>query len=172
MRAIKTRTALRAALIASTAAAALTAFGASAQTPTIAPVAEPPAEDGVEVEEVVVTAQRRVQALSDVPISVDVVSNAELQRNQIVDLQDLSTYVPNLTVGDTPGENQVSMRGLSTGPETRCSNRPSPSRWMASSARGLRSSCFRSSTWSGWRFCEGLKACCSARMRRRARSIS
>lgn len=65
--------------------------------------------------QVVVTAQRREQALSDVPISVNVVSGETLTDQRIGNLQDLSAFVPNLTVPERPGSTGASLRGLGTG---------------------------------------------------------
>lgn len=72
-------------------------------------------DDTAESGEIVVTAQRRVQALGDVPISVNVVSGDTIRDRNIVDLKDMATQVPSLTVAETPGQNQVVMRGLGTG---------------------------------------------------------
>ena len=88
----------------------------SVQAQAVPPDTAEEGEAGFAATEIVVTAQKREQRLEDVPISVNVVSGEQLRANYLSDVRDLSTYVPNLTVGDTPGENQVAIRGLSTGP--------------------------------------------------------
>ena len=50
------------------------------------------------IDEVVVTAQKREQRLIDVPISISVVDNAEIERRGIQNFSDLSYAVPNLSV--------------------------------------------------------------------------
>lgn len=59
--------------------------------------------DGVRLEEVVVTAQKRAQNLSEVPLSVTALSGDELRRSGIDTMQNLSYSVPSLTVEETGG---------------------------------------------------------------------
>lgn len=73
--------------------------------------AESAPEDGA----IIVTAQRRAQVLGDVPISVNVASGEMLKEKHVADMKDLAAYVPSLSVADTPGANQVNIRGLGTG---------------------------------------------------------
>jgi len=58
------------------------------------------AQDGgaTRLEEVVVTAQKRVQRLQDVPVSVTALSAESLIANRITTVRDLDALVPNLTV--------------------------------------------------------------------------
>jgi outer membrane receptor protein involved in Fe transport len=70
----------------------------------------------VRVEEVVVTAQKRLERLQDVPVPVTAVSARELGSSNLLRLQDYSTRIPSLTV--TPGifsQQILSLRGISTG---------------------------------------------------------
>ena len=53
---------------------------------------------GQALEEVVVTAQKRVESLQDVPISVTAISGEQIQDASIRSLQELGTYVPNFSV--------------------------------------------------------------------------
>lgn len=92
-------------------ASALALFLAANAFPAVAQDADQVSE----VETIVVTAQKRSQALHDVPISVNVVSGEDVGEKHITDVKSLSTYVPNLMAGDSPGDNQVTMRGLGTG---------------------------------------------------------
>lgn len=64
---------------------------------------------------VVVTAQRREQALQDVPAAVTALGAAELASRQIVDVKALSANAPSLLIVDTPvGKNNmiIGMRGI------------------------------------------------------------
>ena len=64
------------------------------------------------IEEVVVTAQKTVESLQDVPISVSALSGDFMQDNAIGDLVEVSTYVPNVRVEFTsPSSPQVFIRG-------------------------------------------------------------
>jgi iron complex outermembrane receptor protein len=67
-------------------------------------------------EVVIVTAQRRVQNLQDVPISVQVLSGATLKRLNIQNFDDLLPQLPNVTAaGEGPGQDNIVIRGLSLG---------------------------------------------------------
>jgi iron complex outermembrane receptor protein len=71
--------------------------------------------DGLSLSEVVVTAQKRTERLSDVPASISVVSGDELVRSRISSAGDLVQLVPNLQMNGAIGENQpiYSIRGVS-----------------------------------------------------------
>jgi outer membrane receptor protein involved in Fe transport len=64
--------------------------------------------------EVVVTAQKRTEALQEVPASVSAMSGDLLQQRQLTQLADYSAYVPGLNVasGGTPGQAAVTLRGI------------------------------------------------------------
>jgi iron complex outermembrane recepter protein len=68
--------------------------------------------DGARLEEVVVTAQKRVETLQEVPISIAVLSGEAIDSRGINDLQDLSYSVPGLFVNETGFERRVSIRGI------------------------------------------------------------
>jgi len=69
----------------------------------------------VQLEEVMVTAQRRAESLQDVPVSVSAL-NAELIRDaDITNLADVATRVPSLTFSPfAPGQTIISLRGVSS----------------------------------------------------------
>jgi iron complex outermembrane recepter protein len=68
-----------------------------------------------EIEEIVVTAQRRAESLQTVPIAITAVTAADLARNGIHDLGTLAGQVPGLTFSSfAPGQNIVSLRGVSS----------------------------------------------------------
>ena len=65
--------------------------------------------------EVVVTAQKRTEAIRDVPQSVSVVSGDMLQRQQAFRLEDFAALVPNLSIAqEVPGQGRVVLRGVNT----------------------------------------------------------
>ncbi len=66
--------------------------------------------------EVVVTAQKRNQALADIPMSVSVLAGEALERQQAVDFQDLASMIPGLSLNSsTKGITRITMRGINTG---------------------------------------------------------
>jgi iron complex outermembrane recepter protein len=66
--------------------------------------------------QVIVTAQKRVEALAEVPMSISVVSGEELERNQADNFQDLVSLVPGLSINsNTRGVTRISLRGINTG---------------------------------------------------------
>ena len=75
------------------------------------------AQEGAAVEtsgEIVVTAQKRVQNVQDVPISIAVVSGEELQQQGSASLVDYAGYVPGMNVSNsgTPGQTTITLRGV------------------------------------------------------------
>ncbi|PZQ24151.1 MAG: hypothetical protein DI569_01810 [Sphingopyxis macrogoltabida] len=75
------------------------------------------AQDAAAVEsagEIVVTAQKRVQNVQDVPISIAVVSGEDLQQQGSASLVDYAGYVPGMNVssGGTPGQSTITLRGV------------------------------------------------------------
>ncbi|SBV33519.1 Outer membrane receptor protein [uncultured Sphingopyxis sp.] len=64
--------------------------------------------------EIVVTAQKRVQNVQDVPISISVVGAEELQEQGSASLVDYAGYVPGMNVsnGGTPGQTTITLRGV------------------------------------------------------------
>lgn len=71
-----------------------------------------PAGEARRLDEIVVVAQKREQRLQDVPISVSVWSGDKIETADIADLQELSSYVPNLTVQDAPITDVIAIRGI------------------------------------------------------------
>jgi outer membrane receptor protein involved in Fe transport len=69
----------------------------------------------IELEEVVVTAQKRKQSLQDVPVSVTAMDGNFIQETGAADLADVSMYVPNVRVdADDLGSPQLFIRGFGT----------------------------------------------------------
>ena len=68
------------------------------------------------LEVVVVTAQRREQALQDVPIAIQVVGNDLLNDVAAEDMGDLNGFVPGLVISsDSPTQPRYQIRGVQTG---------------------------------------------------------
>jgi outer membrane receptor protein involved in Fe transport len=70
---------------------------------------------GQALEEVVVTAQKRVESLQDVPISVTAISGEQIQDASIRSFNELSAYVPNFSVTENAVNSIIEMRGISIG---------------------------------------------------------
>ncbi|WCT74530.1 TonB-dependent receptor [Sphingomonas naphthae] len=79
------------------------------------PAATPPAEAGG-LEEIVVTARKRVETLQNIPVAVQAFTPAQIQRNNISSIERIAAATPNLTVGKaTSGSGaQISLRGIGT----------------------------------------------------------
>lgn len=70
----------------------------------------------VTIAEVIVTAQKRSEALIDVPLSISVVDGGVLERQHAANFQDYLKLVPGLQLNqDTPGGGRLVMRGVNTG---------------------------------------------------------
>ncbi|MEP5569614.1 MAG: TonB-dependent receptor, partial [Halioglobus sp.] len=68
------------------------------------------------LEEVLVTAQKRVESVQDIPITVNVINNDVLDSFVIRNTNDLADSVPGLTIQSTPQNlAQVAIRGLGSG---------------------------------------------------------
>jgi len=96
----------RAAFAAATAALAALSIGAPA-------VAQSDTDD-MQIEEVVVYAQKRAQNIMDVPVAVTAVSGAQIEASGIKDVFDLQQNVPSLSVGQSQATttSNFSIRGL------------------------------------------------------------
>jgi iron complex outermembrane receptor protein len=111
------RVGLTAALLASTAICTIPALAQDA----------PPAKTGGPIEKVTVTAQKRSQALQDVPASVNVIGEKQIENLQISDINDYSKFLPNVSIQPvSPGFVGVYMRGVASG-ENRNHSGPMPS---------------------------------------------
>lgn len=95
---------------------AQTARPATAQ-PNTAVTNGPDAKNGdSDGNDIIVTAQKRVQNLQDVPISIQVLDTRKLDQLQVRDFRDYVKYLPSVsTSGSTPGGNStVVIRGIAT----------------------------------------------------------
>ncbi len=98
---IRLRAVLGASLLAISAALPAMAFAADTTT---------------DVEELVVTARKRDEALIDVPFSVNAMSETKMRASGAVNLEDISRNIAGFTVQNLgPGQSQVAIRGISAG---------------------------------------------------------
>ena len=86
----------------------------------ISPAALAQSQEGIaQIEEIIVTSQRRSQNMQSVPISIDVVSQQTIRELNIQNFYDYAQMVP--TISTTPGMNEgssfagISMRGVNSG---------------------------------------------------------
>jgi hypothetical protein len=91
------------------------AVDATATSSAVAPAASgPPAAGGLQ--EVIVTATRREEALSKVPISVQSITNAQMEIAGVREIDDLARLTPEVKIsyGGETGSADVSIRGISS----------------------------------------------------------
>jgi iron complex outermembrane receptor protein len=55
--------------------------------------------------DIIVTAQRRAEKVTEVPISITVASAAQLERQQVNTVNDLARIAPSLEIQSAPGQN-------------------------------------------------------------------
>ena len=67
------------------------------------------------LDEIIVTAQKRAEGLSDVPISITAVGGDAIEAKGTANLEQLSSSVPNLRITQTGIANRISIRGISSG---------------------------------------------------------
>ena len=67
------------------------------------------------IEEITVTATRREESLQDVPVSVGVVTGEMIRELSLQNLDELSSYVPGLTVREGGEQTGISIRGFGAG---------------------------------------------------------
>ena len=72
------------------------------------------AED-IRLDEIIVTAQKRVESLRDVPISVATMTGEKIDDIGITSLQELTQYMPNVTVNAGSGTPNLFVRGVGSG---------------------------------------------------------
>lgn len=78
-------------------------------------VAQQAAEAPLQLEEVMVTAERRVENVQEVPVAISVLDPIEMERRQIYNTLDAMSNVPNLAVSNNPGQassTTVFLRGI------------------------------------------------------------
>jgi len=73
------------------------------------------AEDELALEEVIVTATRRAESVMDTPLSMVTISGDALFAENIGQLDELVTRIPNVNISNGAQTNRISIRGLGTG---------------------------------------------------------
>lgn len=69
----------------------------------------------LEIEEVIVTAQKRTENLQEVPIAITAISGEVLREDTISSLHDISEKIPNLVFSAfSPGQPEIAIRGIGT----------------------------------------------------------
>ena len=68
-----------------------------------------------QLEEIIVTAQKRAQSLQDVPISMTAIDGKRMEDAGITSFSELSGFVPNLGISENAVNTIISMRGISVG---------------------------------------------------------
>ena len=74
----------------------------------------------LQIEEIIVTAQKREQSAQDVPIAITALSD-ELLSATVRDISDITGYAPNVVVGSEgrrPGGTNIQIRGISAADAT------------------------------------------------------
>ncbi|WNC74031.1 TonB-dependent receptor [Thalassotalea psychrophila] len=96
-----------------TTALSVALLGSAIAIPTYA--AEDEKQSGLEVIEV--TATKRVTTMKETPLSMEAISGDDIASRGLDNLEDLTTSVPNITIGSGLGVQTVSMRGMGSGNE-------------------------------------------------------
>ncbi len=104
---MKTRISVRACLLAAT------TFLAS---PALSQESKP--AEGVDSDDIIVTAQKRAQSIQDVSAAVSAVSGDDLQKAGISNLQDIQQVVPTVTFGNDFNQAKVFIRGVGANTST------------------------------------------------------
>jgi iron complex outermembrane recepter protein len=79
----------------------------------------PPSRASDEISEITVTAQRREEDIQNVPVTIQVLTGETIAQLNVTTLDDFLRYLPNVTAaGAGPGQNNIFMRGLSTGSQS------------------------------------------------------
>jgi len=91
--------------------------GSALATVIVVPAqAQQDGESVAPLEEIVVTAQKREQSLQDVPVSVQVLGNEQLEQLNLQNFADYIEFLPTVSyISARPGVAQVYMRGISSG---------------------------------------------------------
>ncbi|MCJ9427791.1 TonB-dependent receptor [Kordiimonas marina] len=91
-----------------------TAMKASLLATTCVAFTAPAFAEGVELEEITVTAQKRVQTSQSVGAAITAVNSNAIERTNFNNIEDLQVMVPNLQIGESFGFAQVMIRGVGT----------------------------------------------------------
>jgi iron complex outermembrane recepter protein len=89
-------------------------LAATLAAPGLAAAQDKPAADGLTIEQVVVTAQRREENLQDVPISISAFTSDAISQNMFADVKDYLVKTPNASFisGGARSRRELSIRGV------------------------------------------------------------
>lgn len=93
-------------------AAALIETAAAQQSPSPAETASASRTAGGGIEELVVTAQRRIEPIQKSSVSIEVMSDKELSRRGITEVRDLTAAAPSITISQNGAYVQTNIRGV------------------------------------------------------------
>ncbi len=84
--------------------------------PLLPAVGQTASEEPILLEEIIVTAQKRLENLQTVPASISVLSGERIAKASPSGLADYAAYLPGIAIrsGGSPGQVSVSLRGIST----------------------------------------------------------
>lgn len=85
---------------------------AIALAPTLPAIAQ---DDSPALEEILVTAQKRVQSLRDVPISVNALGSEKIEDAGITSIERIADYIPSFNMTQTGIGTNIAIRGISSG---------------------------------------------------------
>jgi len=81
------------------------------------PILAQEADDGPILEEVMVTATKRVTTEMETAISIQTITGDDLVKNNLVNLDDISNFVPNVDIANGLTHASISIRGIGSGQE-------------------------------------------------------
>jgi outer membrane receptor for ferrienterochelin and colicin len=67
------------------------------------------------LERVTVTSQKRLQSIQDIPTSIQAVSGASLEKNNIDNLLGVSESLPNVHITESSSNKRIFVRGIGSG---------------------------------------------------------
>jgi outer membrane receptor protein involved in Fe transport len=80
---------------------------------------EATASGAVELEEVIVSATKRLENVQDIPMSIAVIGNQEIERRGLIGMQDYLRSIPGVSqIDQGPLSNAIVIRGISTSPQS------------------------------------------------------
>ncbi|MGH8168407.1 MAG: TonB-dependent receptor plug domain-containing protein, partial [Woeseiaceae bacterium] len=90
--------------------------GSALVTAAMMPAQAQESEQGRALEEIVVTAQKRTENLQDVPVSIHVLGNQQLEELNVSGFEDYIEFLPTVSyTSSSPGYGILYMRGISSG---------------------------------------------------------
>jgi outer membrane receptor protein involved in Fe transport len=96
--------------------AVMAALSAGTGSVAVAATAEETKASGLEIADIVVTAQRRSESIQNVPITIQALSSETLGQLSVSSFDDMVKYLPNVSLATNgPGQGNIFMRGLALG---------------------------------------------------------